>query len=479
MVKTIKLSTLNVRGLGQDLKRKTLAGWLNDNHQGILFIQETHSSIHSVDKWENEFNCKIYCSHGSTKSQGVAILIPKGTPHKVNHMITDQEGRYIILDVTIYEETMILVSTYFPTKDKENLQIKTLENLTTEMVQYFDKNIILAGDLNIAINPFLDKPKGKTCSNESKQFRVKTLAFLEAFNLNDPLRIKYPGKKLSTWHTKLASTRLDYIMVSNPLLNRITKCKITPAILTDHDLVQINFTITENVERGPGYWKFNSVYLNNKDYVNLIKLTVKKSLKYYANVEDKGLLWDMVKMSIRASSIKFAREFNSKQKRIEKELQIALDKLKEALIENPTDAETETAIAELLKELEQFATLKAKGAMLRAKTQWNEEGEKNTAYFLSLEKRNAEDKCIHFLKESEDVYIMERKAVNDKIFNFYKNLYSENKVNDSVRDNSFLEEEFKKLSQPESELCEGIVTYDEALKALKGMKNKKKQVQMV
>ena len=446
MAKNLKISTLNVRGLGQDLKRKTLANWLNSHHPSILFLQETHSTDGTIKTWENDFNCEIYSSHGTTKSQGVAILIPRNIPHKVNHKIADVDGRYVILDITIYEETIILASVYFPTKDKEKMQLKLLETLTTKLVQYHDRNIIIAGDFNLSINPILDKPKGKETSKESSKFRVNTNAFLEAFDLNDPIRIKYPNKKLSTWHNKVASTRLDYIMVSSPLLNRISNSKIIPAILTDHDLVKIHLEIPESVVKGPGYWKFNSSYLHNKDYVDLIKMTIKNTATENAKLEDKGLIWDVVKMKIRAASIQFASAFKRNQRSIENELHKALEKLKELSIKDPTDGDIQIAIDQHLIELEQITVLKTKGAIIRAKSKWNEEGEQNTAYFLALEKRNAEDKCIFYLKENEDEFVMDKNAVSDKIYNFYKDLYSENLKCDIDREVSFLKGEFPKLS---------------------------------
>ena len=62
----------------------------------------------------------------------------------------------------------------------------------------------------------------------------------------------------------------------------MTNSKVIPAILPDHDLVQIHFAIPESAERGPGFWKLNSEYLNNKEYANLLKLTINNSLKHNA-----------------------------------------------------------------------------------------------------------------------------------------------------------------------------------------------------
>ena len=45
-------------------------------------------------------------------------------------------------------------------------------------------------------------------------------------------------------------------------------------------------------------------------------------------------------------------------------------------------------------QLENIELEKAKGAILRSKIQWSEAGEKNTKYFLNLEKQNAINKTI-------------------------------------------------------------------------------------
>ena len=50
------------------------------------------------------------------------------------------------------------------------------------------------------------------------------------------------------------------------------------------------------------------------------------------------------------------------------------------------------------RDLENIYDYRAKGAMLRSKARYVEDGEKNSSYFLNLEKRNYMKKCIHELK---------------------------------------------------------------------------------
>jgi len=49
--------------------------------------------------------------------------------------------------------------------------------------------------------------------------------------------------------------------------------------------------------------------------------------------------------------------------------------------------------------------MKTKGAILRSKVRWHEEGERNTKYFYSLEKRHHDIKTVSKLKIGENCYI--------------------------------------------------------------------------
>ena len=119
-----------------------------------------------------------------------------------------------------------------------------------------------------------------------------------------------------------------------------------------------------------------------------------------------------------------------------------LNDLKQKAIDNPSDISIQKSIDEILCELEKISILQTKGAMLRAKSKWNEEGERNTSYFLSLEKKNGQDKSILYLKEDNDDFITERSQVSAKIFNFYKSLYSSTSNVDREKEKYFLNEEF-------------------------------------
>ena len=51
----LKIGSLNVRGLNENLKRQAIFTWANKNKFDILFLQETYSSIDIQDKWKHEW----------------------------------------------------------------------------------------------------------------------------------------------------------------------------------------------------------------------------------------------------------------------------------------------------------------------------------------------------------------------------------------------------------------------------------------
>ena len=64
---------------------------------------------------------------------------------------------------------------------------------------------------------------------------------------------------------------------------------------------------TSEISRGPGLWKFNNTLLNDADYVTKIYETYSRARAFYSDLEDKRLLWKMLKMEMRATTISFSK----------------------------------------------------------------------------------------------------------------------------------------------------------------------------
>ena len=67
----IKIQSLNVKGLGKSIKRRSIFRWLHNQKHQFAFLQETHSTKECAQFWEAEWGRKVFFSHGSSNSKGV------------------------------------------------------------------------------------------------------------------------------------------------------------------------------------------------------------------------------------------------------------------------------------------------------------------------------------------------------------------------------------------------------------------------
>ena len=112
--------------------------------------------------------------------------------------------------------------------------------------------------------------------------------------------------------------------------------------------------------------------------------------------------------------------------------------------------------------------------MIRSKARWHNEGEKNTKYFLNLEKRHFNTKTIRQLQLENSSVIKTDEEILTEAKSFYQNLYASRAPDISVHDVFFFSEESTaKLDQHTQEECEGPLTKEECLNSLKTMASDK------
>ena len=169
-------------------------------------------------------------------------------------------------------------------------------------------------------------------------------------------------------------------------------------------------------------------------------------------------------------SSKIAKINKVKTINIEREL-IELQNKKQA----SNREEIEKRINLLENELKTFYEKKTEGAMIRAKAKWLKDAEQNTTYFFNLEKRNYINKTIQQLINDKGDTITDFKEVLAEERSFYKSLYSKNHtVYDNINEvNNFFfpdDPEIPKLSEEDMLNCEGIISKDECVSAIRTFK---------
>ena len=143
MTEALKLLSLNVKGISNFNKRRSVFTWCR-KRANISFLQETHSTVTTEKQWRNEWGAELITCHDSSNSRGVAILINKGVDCTIHKKILDPLGRYIILKAEIKDKIYVLINIYAPNKDKDIVAFFTKLPTTLQNEDLDSENNILS-----------------------------------------------------------------------------------------------------------------------------------------------------------------------------------------------------------------------------------------------------------------------------------------------------------------------------------------------
>ena len=301
---------------------------------------------------------------------------------------------------------------------------------------------------------------------------------MEELNLIDIYRQINPTKKYFTYESKPLNlkSRIDFFLISRPLSCCVKNTEIRTSIAPDHKSIFLNIEIKNEFARGPGLWKFNNTLLEDENYKELIEFYYPQILVKYREITDKQLLWELIKMELRAKTIKYSKEKRSKLRNEEKALQEELQELDGKICNNDAfDQETLEKYEAAKDKLKRIHDTRGKEAIFRSKTKWFEQGEKPTKYFFNLEKNNYEKKLIREVKLENDEVISNFVQVNKEIENFYSKMYTSkitgNNTSDVSEHNNNIHKFIEGLNIPqlnveEQESLEKDLTFEELKDAL-------------
>ena len=446
--------------------------WLNKSHPGITFLQETHSIDEDETVWPTEWGGPIYFSNGSSQSRGVAILIP-GTlslDFKVVNETKDNEGRLLIVDCLLEDLKLTFINLYAPTKDHTVDQICFLTELNKILETNTSKNLIIGGDFNTQLNIIMDK-KGGRKENQSRYSKYLE-SLMDEYRLIDIWRLRNPNKLRFTWREKtrggFVQSRLDFFLVDESITYLIKDCFIKPGNKSDHSLVGIIFEICNTQKRGPGYWKFNNKLLVDRSYVSMVRKEI-EAIKTEV-IENKNTHWDYLKCKIRTITISYSKRIAKEKAKKETEMKQKLESLE---IEISRNSEKINDYYQIKGIWEQMQSEKTEGVILRSRAKWTEHGEKNTRYFLNLEKRNYNIKHIKKLINNNGKEVIDPINILTEQSKFYNNFYSTRNLRHASEDSYLNNCHVPQLNTIEQSICDQNINIEEIAKALSELPNDK------
>ena len=237
----VALYSLNVRGLRNVSKRNKMFNFLKDKCKGITFLQECHTTITDESIWKRSVEGQVFFSHGTSNARGTVTIIPKYVQFETLEVISDPNGRFVVVKGKLGDTEVNLINTYLPTQDKPKEQIQIIEQILPH-IQNNIHNTIWGGDFNIYMSPNKDQYQNKEPRESETVKKMKNI--LEEWSMCDIWRALNPDKKEYTWRGSSAKgtrqSRLDYWFVPDGYIFKTTTCKILPSILTDHNIIELN-----------------------------------------------------------------------------------------------------------------------------------------------------------------------------------------------------------------------------------------------
>ncbi len=462
----LKVISVNVRGLNDTKKRRVIFNWIKKQKNGVIFLQETYSSVPIECNWRSEWGSDVYFSHGSTHSRGVAIMLTKSSKLDIENHHSSSDGRILILKAKQDDKYLYLVNIYAPNTEKA--QIEFFKQLSREMEKFRitpDDRVIVGGDFNVTLER-IDKQGGNVNPKQGTISEIQRL--MNLFDLQDIWRVRNPSEKRYTWRQKHPTIhcRLDYFFTSNKLHDSINNAAIIPTVKTDHSAITIQLEEVLTERHGKGYWKFNASLIADPEYTNNLKLNINNWKGEAIGIDGRGT-WEYIKYKVRDFTISYTKNKAKLKREREQMLEHKLKLLEQNLQDDFVEYEN------VKSELEALLTEKAKGCIIRAKVRWHDEGETNSRYFFGLEKRNNDNKCVKKLQLEDGSIITKQEDILKTERDYYKKLYTSKNLdpNNPLVDTFLGNSDLPKLGEAEQTICEGLVTEQECRNALKTFQN--------
>ena len=212
MSSSLKIISLNVRGLRNQTKRSGIFSYLKNQKATLYCLQETFSLEKDENIWSAEWGGQTLFAHGSEHSRGVCILLKSNAQLSLHIIYSDPNGRYIIAKLKVGDKELFVVNIYAPNQHNEKLAF--IKNLVPDLEF-----------LNCTLTP-KDKAGGLPWS--VTEYRNSITRLMKEFGLNDIYRKLHPNTRAFTYESKSfkMKSRIDYFLISDAMTANVKKAEI-------------------------------------------------------------------------------------------------------------------------------------------------------------------------------------------------------------------------------------------------------------
>ena len=121
MATSLKILSLNCRGLANIKKRQDIFSRIKDKNIDICLLQDVHWNAMTLNIAREEWGYKLIGSPFNTLSRGTAILLNNSFEFVIGDTIVDEAGNFTLLELKLHTGLdLVIGSIYAPNQDNPN-----------------------------------------------------------------------------------------------------------------------------------------------------------------------------------------------------------------------------------------------------------------------------------------------------------------------------------------------------------------------
>ena len=270
--KNFHVMSLNVNGLRDFNRRKhILSKYLFQSaaypKPDIICLQESH--LEKIDELGTLAlsNFDMCFAHSKSDSGGLITGFNRRLDYSVsNHAAYSYEkSQILVVECMIHTIPYVIVNVYANQADQLEDFFKLLYSV---LEPHKSSNILICGDFNVPID--LSKDITGTRSSRIHSRNKAMINFLGESQLRDVWRLFNPiTRKFTVFNSRKESSRIDYILATDSLINSLEHSEIGIAFKADHCPVYLTISIRN--PPGKGYWKFPNFLLGDPKFKPFLK----------------------------------------------------------------------------------------------------------------------------------------------------------------------------------------------------------------
>lgn len=464
----VRFTSWNVKGLNSPVKRNKVINHLKTLNTKIAFLQETHLLPSDHVKLHRGWVGQLYHSSFSSKARGVAILIHKSIPFSLSTVISDPNGRFVIVTGRIGANNLVLANVYGPNWDNENFFKKFFFSIP----DLNSHQLILGGDFNCCLDPLLDRSSNKPCipSKSSKTIQL----FMEQYAVSDAWRFFNPNTKQFSFFSPVHGTfsRIDFFLIDNKLLSSVSSHFYNPIVISDHATVVLDVSFPgRSLSRSP--WRFNSLLLSDTNFISTINSRIDLFISTNVSPDvSAGAIWESCKAYLRGEII----SYSAYQKKIARERYVSLSnsiaELQSKCVDTP-DADDYEELLTKKTEYDILASNETAESILKTRHNYYEFGDKPGKLLAHQIRQSSSSRHINQINTNTGTTI-DPQSINNQFRDFYASLYSSECLNNETQYEHFFNSlDIPSINPDEASSLDTPFTINELRSALMCMQNGK------